>query len=75
MTFCDWFTLVPDKSYPTLIPIEDAHAIISKAVLAFFRENLLKEGTPYSDMIYNATLQGIHMEQISMGWFTAQTNK
>lgn len=67
MTFCDWFTLVPDKYYPTLIPIEDAHGIISQVVLAFYRENLLKDGKPYSDLIYNASLQGIHMEQISMG--------
>ena len=67
MTFCDWFTLVPDKYYPTLIPIEDAHGIISQVVLAFYRENLLKDRKPYSDLIYNASLQGIHMEQISMG--------
>ncbi|MFZ2258765.1 MAG: hypothetical protein WAV55_11660 [Clostridiaceae bacterium] len=67
MTFCDWFTLVPDKYYPTLIPIEEAHRMISQVVLAFYRENLLKEEKPYSDLIYNSSLQGIHMEQISMG--------
>lgn len=67
MTFCDWFRLVPDKYFPTLIPIEEAHELISQTVIAFLRENLLGEGTPYSDLIYRSQLQGIHMEEISMG--------
>lgn len=67
LTFCDMFLLEPDEYFPTLIPIAEAHAIINRAVLAFFRENLLKEGTPYSDLINQAALQGVHLEQISMG--------
>lgn len=66
MTFCDWFTLLPNKYYPTLMPIEEAHRLISQVIVAFFRENLLQDGTPYSDLITASALQGIHLEQISM---------
>ncbi|NLB22576.1 MAG: hypothetical protein GX833_04860 [Clostridium sp.] len=66
MTFCDWFRLVPDKYYPTLIPIEEAHTLIAEVVCAFFQENLLKEGTPYTDLIHDEDSQGIHLEPIGM---------
>lgn len=67
MTFCDWFTLMPEKYYPTLIPIEEAHATISRIVSAFFREHLLRDGRPYTELINDSQAQGVHLELIQMG--------
>ncbi len=66
MTFCDWFRLVPDKYYPTLIPIDEAHGLIADLVCDFFREHLLNEGKPYTERIIQSQTQGIHLEVIHM---------
>lgn len=66
MTFCDWFRLVPDKYYPTLLPIEDAHHIIAGLVSAFFKETLLEEGTDYTDLLQSGALPGVHMEPVQL---------
>lgn len=64
MTFCDWFRLVPDKYYPTLMPIDQAHALISRVVSAFFGEHLLGQGKAYTELINDSPL--LHLELIRM---------
>ncbi len=66
MTFCDWFTLVPDKYIPGLLPLKQAHAVIVEAVIAFFHEHLLVDGTPYTDLIHENRFPEIQQEQIHL---------
>lgn len=65
MTFCDWFWLVSDKQDKRNLPIEEAHRSIVQVVSSFYREYLLEQGTPYSDLICSAQTLGIHPEVIA----------
>lgn len=66
MTFCDWFALVTDKYIPGLLPLEKAYAIITGAVTAFFRENLLQDGEPYKALIRENREPDIEQERIRL---------
>lgn len=65
MSFCDWFLLVPDEYYPSLMPIEEAHAIMVETILAFYKENLLGQGKPYTDLIDSNKLPVLRPEPIN----------
>lgn len=62
MSFCDWFLLHPEKYYASLMPIEEAHRGMVTLVSAFFEQHLLGRGKPYSDLIEQEGVQGVHLE-------------
>lgn len=66
MTFCDWFSLVPDKYIPGLLPMEKAYALINQAVATFLQENLLGQGTPYTELIRGNEEPDIQQEPVRL---------
>lgn len=64
LTFCDWFTLLPEVMDQSLTPIKTAHHKIARVVLAFFAEYLNNEFGVYSDLLGKGEFSDIHRQRI-----------